>query len=59
MAWRLFGAKSLPDEMLTSYQLDRSEQNLIESECKHNHCYSKMHLKMPSAKTGNFGYFIE
>ena len=37
MAWRLFGAKLLPEPMMIYYQLDPPEQTLVKSEYKKNH----------------------
>ena len=51
MACRLFGAKPLPELMLTYCQLDIKNQTSMKFEWNmQNFLFVKMHLKMSSAK---------
>ena len=50
MACRLFGAKPLPEPMLTYCQLDPWEQTSVKFESKYKTVFMKMHLEMSYAK---------
>ena len=55
MACRLFGAKPLPESMLTESQLNHSEQTSVKFESIiQNFLFKKMHLKTSSAKWRSF-----
>ena len=55
-AWRLFGAKHLPEPMLTYYQLDSLEQTSVKFVSK----YRNIHLKcIWKRRLRNGGYFAQ